>query len=240
MKMSELVHRTGVNKETIRYYIREGLLPKPRKLGRNMADYHEESVERIALIKDLQDNLFLPLSVIKKILKKQKKSPEVQNLLRLRSDYLRPVARLLPHKIQGETAFLEATGLRADRLADFENWGIIHPRLESGSKVYSQEDLTIGQTIADFRRMGMGVEHGVDPMALKDYRDMVQEFVNKARSYFTRFLETTEDPKTPEEILEMARQSREIMALFIYHLYLRLSKESMDMAAGIQEAEPGL
>ena len=138
MKMSELVQRTGVNKETIRYYIREGLLPKPRKLGRNMADYNEESVERIALIKDLQDNLFLPLSVIKKILKKQKKSPEVQNLLRLRSDYLRPVARLLPHEIIGETAFLEATGLRADRLADFENWGIINPRVQNGSKVYSQ------------------------------------------------------------------------------------------------------
>jgi DNA-binding IclR family transcriptional regulator len=33
MKISELVKRTGVPKETIHFYIREGLLRKPRKSG---------------------------------------------------------------------------------------------------------------------------------------------------------------------------------------------------------------
>ncbi|NNL75879.1 MAG: MerR family DNA-binding transcriptional regulator, partial [Desulfobacterales bacterium] len=31
MKISQLVKRTGVPKETIHFYIREGLLRKPRK-----------------------------------------------------------------------------------------------------------------------------------------------------------------------------------------------------------------
>lgn len=38
MKIGDLAQRTRITKETIHYYIREGLLPKPRKLGRNSAD----------------------------------------------------------------------------------------------------------------------------------------------------------------------------------------------------------
>lgn len=61
--------RTQVSKETVHYYIREGLLPRPPKRGRNIADYNDSYIERIRLIKELQDNYFLPLSVIKKIMK---------------------------------------------------------------------------------------------------------------------------------------------------------------------------
>ncbi|MBT6613032.1 MAG: MerR family transcriptional regulator, partial [Deltaproteobacteria bacterium] len=53
MKISELVKSTGVSKETIHYYIREGLLRKPRKTGRNVAQYGEEYVEQIRTIKAL-------------------------------------------------------------------------------------------------------------------------------------------------------------------------------------------
>ena len=39
MKIGELVKQTQVSKETIHYYVREGLLPRPRKLAKNVADY---------------------------------------------------------------------------------------------------------------------------------------------------------------------------------------------------------
>src|SRR5512143_3769228 len=87
LKIRELVQRTNVSKETIHYYIRESLLPKPRKRGRNIADYDEGYIDRIRMIKELQDNYFLPLSVIKNILKNQKKSSEGKSFLRIRSEY---------------------------------------------------------------------------------------------------------------------------------------------------------
>ena len=59
--------RPGVGRETIRFYIREGLLPEPERPGRNVAWYDESFVERIALIKELQQKRFLPLQVIKAI-----------------------------------------------------------------------------------------------------------------------------------------------------------------------------
>ena len=69
MRMAELSRRSGVSRETIHFYLREGLLPPPRKVGRNMAWYDDSHVETLALIKRLQHEKFLPLSVIKKVLR---------------------------------------------------------------------------------------------------------------------------------------------------------------------------
>ena len=65
MKIRELVKRTGVPKETIHFYIREGLLRKPRKSNVNSADYNENYVDQIQLIKNLRDNYYLPIPEIK-------------------------------------------------------------------------------------------------------------------------------------------------------------------------------
>lgn len=68
MKMKELEQRTGIGREAIRFYIREGLLKEPERPKKNVAIYTEKHVERILLIKKLQDERFLPLNVIKDVL----------------------------------------------------------------------------------------------------------------------------------------------------------------------------
>src|ERR1700730_16994805 len=68
LKMSELAERSGVSAGTIRYYLREGLLGEGRDIlrtSRNMAYYPASYVERIELIKRLQQQRFMPLRVIK-------------------------------------------------------------------------------------------------------------------------------------------------------------------------------
>lgn len=68
MKMKELEQRTEIGREAIRFYIREGLLEEPERPKKNVAIYTENHVERILLIKKLQDERFLPLNVIKDVL----------------------------------------------------------------------------------------------------------------------------------------------------------------------------
>ncbi len=82
MKMKELESRTGVNREAIRYYIREGLLPEPVKPKRNVAEYANEHVERTLLIKHLQDEHFLPLKLVKDVLNKVTQDPSLNTLNR--------------------------------------------------------------------------------------------------------------------------------------------------------------
>src|SRR5205085_8888114 len=67
LKISELSERSGVSAGTIRYYLREGLLGEGEDIlrtSRNMAYYPSDYVERIVLIKRLQEERFMPLRVI--------------------------------------------------------------------------------------------------------------------------------------------------------------------------------
>ena len=71
LKMKQLAEASGVSAGTIKHYLREGLLGNGDavvKTSRNMAYYPPEFVERIKLIKQLQEERFMPLSVIKSML----------------------------------------------------------------------------------------------------------------------------------------------------------------------------
>ena len=70
MKMRELEQRSGVGRETIRYYIGMGLLPEPARPKPNVADYSEEHVRRLAVIRRLQAERYLPLGFIKTVLER--------------------------------------------------------------------------------------------------------------------------------------------------------------------------
>ncbi len=235
MKISELVKQTQVSKETIHYYIREGLLPRPRKLGKNVADYNESYVEQIRLIKELQDHCFLPLSMIKRILKFEKGSPEREWFLQLHTDYFRPVDKLLPTEIVGEEEFRKATGLGRRWLAKMEEWRIITPEIRSGQKIYSQDDLTLGKVIVDMDKIGLGPKDGFDPKALKFYRDMFRDIVVLSHRYFWQ--SGLGKLSSAEHALRSV-QARDIMGVFFYHLYRKLSREVHErMALSLMESK---
>ncbi|MDD3763787.1 MAG: MerR family transcriptional regulator [Nevskiales bacterium] len=66
MKMRELEKRTGVNRETIRVYLRHGLMPEPHRPKPNVADYGEEHVSSVLAIRKLQKDKRVPLHLIKR------------------------------------------------------------------------------------------------------------------------------------------------------------------------------
>jgi len=222
LKIRNLVQHTGVSKETVHFYIREGLLPKPLKRGRNIAEYDDSYVERIRFIKELQDRHFLPLAVIKNILKKQKNSSEWQSLLNLRKEYFRPIDQFLPNEVAGEELFLKATGLGKKWLVKMEEWEIITPEVRNGQKVYSQDDITLGKLIVEMDSIGLGAVEGFDPEALKRYRDKFREIVIASHKHY---IEVALGKLIPEEFSKRVIRGREIMSIFFYHLYRKLSRE---------------
>ena len=68
LKMKDLQARTGVSRESIHFYLREGLLPPPERPKRNVAHYSEEHVVRLQVIKRLQEERNLPLRDIREML----------------------------------------------------------------------------------------------------------------------------------------------------------------------------
>jgi DNA-binding transcriptional MerR regulator/tetratricopeptide (TPR) repeat protein len=68
MRMAELAARSGVPRETIHFYLREGLLPRPRKAGQTVAYYDEGHLERLRLVRRLREEKYLPIAVIRRLL----------------------------------------------------------------------------------------------------------------------------------------------------------------------------
>jgi len=225
MKIRELEKRSGIPKETIHFYIREGILPKPRKLGRNVAEYDESYIEQIDMINILREKLFLPLTLIKKIVKNPRKSLGEPSLVRLRSEYFRPIDQFIKNEIKGEEAFLKATGLGRKWATKIQDWGIIRPKRLNGRKIYSQDDVIIARVIVEMDKMGLGPEEGFNPEALKVYKKMLREIVVKSHSYY---FSATLGKLSHEEFKKRFLQGNEIMGIFFYHLYRKLSWEEYE------------
>jgi len=225
MKISQLVKRTGVPKETIHFYIREGLLRKPRKSGVNSAEYNERYVDQIQLIKDLRDNYYLPIPEIKKIVKDfRKQSPSDQAVSQFHSRFFRPADRLFANEIVGRDAFCLETGLGKKWLAKAEEWGVITPDiLEEGEVVFSPNDVAVGKLMVDMDRLGFGPKDGFDPEDLRYIGEFVRKYVvDIVKKYYQNNLEKM----TSKEYVEKANQYHELISLFFYHLYRKFVRES--------------
>jgi DNA-binding transcriptional MerR regulator len=68
LRISQLSRRTDVPVGTIKYYLREHLLPPSKPTGRNQAEYGDEHVRRLLLIRALATLGDLDLSTIRKLL----------------------------------------------------------------------------------------------------------------------------------------------------------------------------
>ena len=68
MKIAELSRSSGVSIATIKYYLREGLLPAGRTTAPNQADYSAAHLHRLTLIRTLVDVGRLSISSVRAVL----------------------------------------------------------------------------------------------------------------------------------------------------------------------------
>lgn len=67
MRISELSDRSGLTVQTIKFYLREGLLPKGAATAATRADYDDAHLKRLRLIRALREVGDLPVSAITRI-----------------------------------------------------------------------------------------------------------------------------------------------------------------------------
>ena len=147
LKMSELAEASGVSSGTIKHYLREGLLPEPVRTSRNMAYYPPEFVDRIRLIKQLQEERFMPLRAIKQVIDED--PARTRALVELED-------RILDRAAAGEETRVSAAELSRsydvpkgvlDRLGEL---GVLTP----SSRGYAPSDVKIVEAISRFRAGG--------------------------------------------------------------------------------------
>jgi DNA-binding transcriptional MerR regulator len=67
ISMGVLCQRSGLERQTIHFYLRKGVLPKPRRTSRTYALYAPETVDLLAIVKECQGSLRLSLDEIVRI-----------------------------------------------------------------------------------------------------------------------------------------------------------------------------
>jgi len=107
LRMKDLCAQTGLSRQAIHFYIQQGLVPEGHKTGRNMAWYGPEHVERVLLIRRLQEERFLPLKAIRALL-----GGEAGHLAATQRDLLLEVRARLPRPLAGAAA-IELVDLKA-------------------------------------------------------------------------------------------------------------------------------
>ncbi|MEV1063840.1 MerR family transcriptional regulator [Streptomyces sp. NPDC050263] len=68
MRLAELSARSGVSTATIKYYLREGLLPPGRQLNLTTAEYDEEHLRRLRLVRAMIQVGGLPVATVREVL----------------------------------------------------------------------------------------------------------------------------------------------------------------------------
>jgi DNA-binding transcriptional MerR regulator len=176
LKMSELVERSGVSAPTIRHYIKEGLLGNGadiRRTSRNMAYYPVAFVERLDLIKRLQEERFMPLRVIKEVLDQ---NPErVKALMEIEDRILERALATGPGGTVSEQEIRERYGIPENALARLRELGVLTPD-EHG---YDADDAKILEAISRFRSGGYEEALGFTVYDTLRYREALEPLVEE-------------------------------------------------------------
>jgi DNA-binding transcriptional MerR regulator len=172
LKISELAEQSGVPVATVRHYLREGLLPEPVKTSRNMAYYPPEFVDRIRLIKQLQEERFMPLRVIREVLDED---PDRARAMVDLED------RILERAMAGERTRTSAAEVRErydvpaevlDRLEEIE---VLSPN----SRGYTPSDVKIIEAISRFRAGGYEEAIGFTVYDTLRYKRAMEDLVRE-------------------------------------------------------------
>jgi DNA-binding transcriptional MerR regulator len=199
LRMGELARASGVSAATIKHYLREGLLPEPIKTSRNMAYYPADFVERIRMIKQLQEERYMPLRVIKDLLEED---PDRAKALIELGD------RLLEHALAGESERASAAEIRdrydvpgdvLDRLAELE---VLTP----DERGYSPSDVRIIEAISRFRAGGYEERIGFTVYDTLRYRDAMSDLVRQEVDVLMERLAGEMDPDEAMRLIEAGNQ----------------------------------
>ncbi|MGW2720930.1 MerR family transcriptional regulator [Streptomyces sp. NPDC001492] len=68
MRLAELSERSGVSTATIKYYLREGLLPPGRQINATTAEYDEEHLRRLRLVRAMIQVGRVPVATVREVL----------------------------------------------------------------------------------------------------------------------------------------------------------------------------
>jgi DNA-binding transcriptional MerR regulator len=229
LRMQELAERSGVSAGTIKHYLREGLLPEPVRTSRNMAYYPPEFVERIDLIKRLQEERFMPLKLIKRMLDEDpdraRALVEIEDRIIERALAARDQRRVSAAEVRRRYDLPQNV---LDRLAEL---GVLTPN----TRGYDADDVQIIEAIGRFRAGGYDEALGFTVYDTLRYREALEPLVaEEVRTLLDRLAGEVEVERAVEIIGSGVEPLRELLGAM--HSKLLLAELRRQRAGGANGA----
>ncbi|RMD82647.1 MAG: MerR family transcriptional regulator [Candidatus Dadabacteria bacterium] len=190
LRISDLARLTGVSPATIKFYIREGLLPPPTlKTGRNMAYYDRSFVDRIRTIKELQRKRFLPLDVIKAILDRDFSvisQREIDTLLGLEGRFYEEILFAPGREPIPRSRAHEFAGIEREQIDYYVEQGVLSPVVRNGEECFEGDDVTLLETLAAIQNVGITDRLIPKELAIPMYMKAIGDLARNELRMFTR------------------------------------------------------
>lgn len=176
LRVRDLCAATGVSRQVVHFYVREGLLPPGRKTGRNQAVYGPEHIDRIQLVRRLQHERFLPLKAIKALLAERDDSltaPQRAFLAGMR-------AELVDGDGRGTVALQDVLGqgfTQEEDVRELLEAGLLPHEVVDGQVRLPREELLILELMGALRAAGLTRELGFRASDLGVYKEAVGALV---------------------------------------------------------------
>lgn len=229
-RVEELAAAGGVSVDTVRYYQRLGVLPRPQRHGR-VALYEEEHLDRLRRAQQLQSEGF-SLALIARILDGEVDAPE------------QALAAALSQSLPGESEerltleqLAERTGVSLTLLEAIAREGLLLPRSDNPEAPFTAAD-------ADAVKAGLALlEAGVplsELLALaREHDEAMRALANRAVDLFARYVVdpirgTTESEAEAAERMVAALQAMlpAASAVVAHHIGRRLVAAARERISG--------
>ena len=191
LRMKELCARTGLPRQALHFYIQQGLLPEGRRAGRNMAYYSEAHVERVRLIRQLQEERFLPLKAIRALLEEKDDAftPRQRLLISEVRARVGPALRPGARALERADALCKRSGVSRAELRRLEGLGFLALRKDAAGRVaVARDDAYVVEVWGELKRAGFDSRHGFGVEDLALYETAVSALLQQEARLFTQRL----------------------------------------------------
>lgn len=212
-KMKEITQSTGISKSTVLYYLSLGLLPSPLKTSKNMAYYPSSYVDILPVIRYLQDNMRLPLGVIKQIIGGIGfENFSIEHALHYYETFLNPAKHGEDTASYNDREFEAHAGLSPDEISELLRNGLL---FSSDSGSYYSDDLLAA--IA-YRRLK---DVGIDFSDLEKFAGGVKNLTNDAHELYHATAKGL-NPQAEKELTGVLRKEFETVFHYLFNKNLQI------------------
>jgi DNA-binding transcriptional MerR regulator len=216
-RMRDLCSLTGLSRQAIHFYIQQGLVPEGTKTGRNMAYYGPEHVERLRLVRRLQEERYLPLKQIRALL-----DGDTAGVAKGQRELLLEVRARLSASVRGvEVRVVDVDRHAADHgvdpadLARMIELGLIRLRsVEDGARMVASDGTWLIDLWGQLRELGYSKERGFSVDDLVPVHAAIGSLFDHEASMVRRLADVP-----PARLAEMVERALPVMNALVVELH---------------------